>query len=147
MATCRNWDLACSGTLVGAEESVGRPGSGVAGWQVPVDGCAGDAHGFGDLGGAFSVGSSGLGGCEDIGAHDGGSATGAFLGTGGCEASHGPFTDHVAFEFGERGHHDEEELPFSGQAVGSSENAQADSLVMEAIGDGEYFLHGPTEAV
>ena len=122
-----------------------RHGSGVAGWQVAVDGCSGDSKCFGDLGGAFPVGSSGLGGGEGIGAHDGWASAGAALGAGGCQACHGPFADHVAFEFGERGHHDEEELPFSGRVVGSGqgsgENAQADSLGVEVVGDGEDFFH------
>ena len=119
--------LNCRGTVVGAKESFGRRDSGVAGGQVAVDGCAGDSQGFGDLGGAFPVGMSGLGGCEGIGIHDGGSAAGAALGAGGGETGHGAFTDHVALEFGERGHHDEEEFPFSrwtvGSCQGSGENA------------------------
>lgn len=129
----------------------GRHGLGVAGGQVTVNGCAGDSQGFGDLGGAFPVGASGSGGCEGIGIHDGGATAGAALGTGGGEAGHGPFTDHVALEFGESGHHDEEEFPFSGWTVGSrqgsGENAQADPLVVEAVGDGEHFLHRPTETI
>lgn len=118
---------------------------------MSVYGCAGDSEGFGDLGGAFPVGVSGVGGGEGIGIHDGGAPAGASLGAGCGEACHGAFKDHVAFEFGERGHHDKEEFSLSGRGVGSGqgsgENAQADSLVVEAVGDGEHFLHRPTESV
>ena len=118
---------------------------------MAVNGCAGYAEGLGDLRGAFPVGASSPGGCQGVGIHDGGAAAGAALGTGRGEAGHGPFTDHVALEFGERGHHDEEEFPLPGRTVGSrqgsGENAQADSPVVEAVGDGEHFLHRPAEAV
>ncbi len=132
-------------------ELFGLHGSCVAGGQVSVDGCSGDAQCFGDLSGTFPVGVSGSGSGEDIGAHDGGSAAGAALGSGCGEAGHGAFADHVTFEFGERCHHDKEEFPFSARAVGSGqgsgENAQANSLLVESIGDGEYFLHRSAETV
>lgn len=118
---------------------------------MAVNRCAGDSQGFGDLGGAFPVGVPGSGGCEGISVHDGGATSGAALGAGCGETGQGPFADHVALEFGERGHHDEEEFSFPVRAVGScqgsGENAQADSLVVEAVGDGEYFLHRPAETI
>lgn len=76
------WGLVCSGTVIGAKESVWWDGSGSADGKVTVDGCSGDAKCFGDLGVAVSFGSSGM---------------------GGCEAGHGPSTNHVALEFGQCG--------------------------------------------
>ena len=49
---------------------------------MSVNGRAGDCQGFGDLGGTFPIGMSGLRGCEGIGFHDGGATAGAALGTG-----------------------------------------------------------------
>lgn len=118
---------------------------------MAVDGCPGYSECFGNLGGTLPVGMPGSGGCEGIGIHDCWAAAGAALGGGRGEACHGALADHVALVFGESGHHDEEEFPFSGRAVGSrqcsGENAQADSLVVEAVGDGEHFLHRPAETV
>ncbi len=37
-----------------------RHGSGIDGWQIAVDGCSGDAQGFGDLGGTFACDLSGV---------------------------------------------------------------------------------------
>lgn len=112
---------------------------------MPIDGCSGDSQGYGDLGGTFPVGIPGLGGCEGIGIHDCGAATGAALGAGCCEAAHGAFMDNVSLEFCKRRHHDEEEFSFSARTVGpvqdSGQYAQADFLLVEAIGDGKDFFH------
>ena len=109
----------------------------------------GDTQCLGRLGGTFPVGAFVSGGCEGNGIHDGGATADAALGPGGCEAGHGTFTGHVALEFGERGNHDEKEFRLSGWTVGSrqcsGENTEADSLVVEAIGDGEHYRHRPAE--
>lgn len=61
------------------------------------------------------------------------------------------FTDHVAVRFGEHGHHDGEEFSFSGRAEGSrecsGEKAEASSVALESVGDGEHFLHLPSVTV
>lgn len=123
----------------------------MAGGQVTINRCPGDPQGLDDSGGTLAEGAPGPGGCEGIGIPDGGQAAGATLGTGGGETGHGAFTDYVALEFGERCHHDEEEFPFYCWAVGSrqcsGENKQAYPLDVEAIGDGEHFLHRPAEPV
>lgn len=60
----------------------GRHGSGIAGGQMSVPGRPRDSPGFGDLGGAFPVGASGLRCCEGIGIYDGGGTSSAALGAG-----------------------------------------------------------------
>ena len=66
-------------------------------------------------------------------------------------ACDGAFANHVTFEFGEGGHHGEEEFPFSGRPVGSGECAgedlAGDVFVVEVFGDGEDFFDGSVEAV
>ena len=103
------------------------------------------------MGGRFAALLSGFGCCERVGGDDGRASTDPALGSGGGEAGEGAFANHVSFEFGERGHHGEEEFAFSGGPVGSGECAgedlEGDVFVVEVVGDGEDFFDGSAEAV
>jgi len=67
--------------------------------EVPVDAGAGDAEGFRDLGGAFTFDSAGAGGGDLVGVHDDGASTDPALRSGGRQASHGAFAEHVPLDY------------------------------------------------
>ncbi len=61
-------------TACGPSRHGGGAARGSFGVEVAVDGSAGDAEGFGDLGGCFAIGLAGAGGCQRVRTHDGGPA-------------------------------------------------------------------------
>ena len=103
------------------------------------------------MGWGFAALLSGFGCRECVGCYDGPASTDPAVGSGGGQAGEGAFANHVTSEFGEGGHHGEEEFAFSGRPVGSGECAgedlEGDVFVVEAVGDGEDFFDGSVEAV
>jgi hypothetical protein len=115
---------------------------------VPVDRGAADAERPGDLRGALTTR---LGGGQLVRVHHGRPSAVAPLSLGRDEACHGALVDDVPLEFGEGGHHGEEELALAGRAVGAgqlpSEDLDADAALVQVVGDRQHVLDGAAEAV
>src|ERR1700736_1770479 len=119
--------------------------------DVAVDTGAGDAEGLGDLSRALALGAAGLGGGESVGVHDGGASADSALGAGCCEAGDGAFVDDVALQFGEGGHHGEEELALASGRVGAGElageDADTDAALVQVTRNRRHVLDRAAEAV
>ncbi len=111
------------------------------GGQVPVDGGPRNAEGLGDLGGAFTLGTPGGRGGNLVRVHRRGATADAALGPSSCQAGHGAFMQHVSLQLDKRGHHREEELPFTTRCVracqASRQDPQTNTTVVQIISQGE----------
>ena len=118
---------------------------------MTVDRGAADPEGLGDLGGALAALAACSGGGELVGVHHDRAAAAAALCPCCEEAGHGALVDDVALQFGEGGHHGEEELAFAGRGVGAGQlagqDADADAALVQVVGDGQYVLDGAAEPV
>lgn len=99
----------------------------------------------------FPAGAAGGGGGDPVSVHDRGASTNAALASGGLESGYRPLVGHVPFEFGERGHHGEEELSLAcwgvGAGQGAGEDAQTDPTLMQIVGDDQDVFDGAAEPV